>query len=946
MNPPLPLHYGTLGAKVIDKAIKHSKYTVRLLRPGYLYTLEDRCSKLRWSGYKINARGQLYQFDIDEPAPSSDKLFECDGATCGGSAIAATIPNADEVPNFYLLYCTDPLTEEKLEEYKKNASAYVAEGKLQVIHPKEWVGGHAVQPHMIAPDTLAKHVLEYQLYDLHAGGKDIFNTAYAEALKDQLFPPLVYTESSPTSKTDKTKAPTLPAQFKRLDRIRTKMIRDKGVGVVLFDPIGITQELNNFRNDAFTRIDTFLKQTDKMGVSNERKLIVYNKIEEVQEALASGMLNKEKNDDQEWQEELERQLASARDRNDLLAIDHWKLQIQTSKKKYAGYIKQSPLEAKKKWNNNYEPLLNRNEMDNFMEGYEITSYEAQMAANGRANDHIGWLKSPELIGAFHTYDRTYSVPKTFSGLTPDVLGFTLEADLCFFGIDGNDLYDALLKNWIGSLQINANNLFMRSYCHNHQEIEKELQKAFDNVKGMAAKVKEPGDIDDDLIFKAFKKSVEMLKKIDSLFDEHDRNRDQITALGDAASKKRPPLETRFYYRISMITRAVFRSGAGGMLDKTLVTVMGGLQHSKLESLVMELSMDERTQYYDNKDKRIDKKKWELFRVKAKTDAKSTAGVFDKVRDGVDKTGDSLTNTIKQHYEKPQVTNNFHHTKISLFMGVLELFSLGSKVNNYKNDPKEIANMGASLFTLVSIGFDIRYNTLKTVRELPEYADPKTLRAGHINKATDIQRGGYKLWSGYFAAAAGVFTAIVDFMSIFGEGKKKKPDMMMIAIYFGRGATGVYTAYGAAKIGFSYAAAFLKHKGLGNTAAHAIAKQLSARVGLLLHFARFNMIGLAFTVVEILYLWLKDDELQKWCKQCTFRKTKVETFDYEHDVGANVNGLAPWEIKRTALTRHFVSIEEELEALNDAFAEVTGQVEKSTENDENSDEDEQRLWNPN
>lgn len=212
-----------------------------------------------------------------------------------------------------------------------------------------------------------------------------------------------------------------------------------------------------------------------------------------------------------------------------------------------------------------------------------------------------------------------------------------------------------------------------------------------------------------------------------------------------------------------------------------------------------------------------------------------------------------------------------------------------------------------------------------MRELPDFADPSTTRTRHINTAADIQRAGFKVMSGYFSAAAGALTAVVDFIGIYGQMKRKEPDFILIAIYLGRGLSGAYTAYGAIKIGFTYTqgaiASQLKNKGLQKTAEYAVAQQLSQRVGLLLHFSRFNMIGTAFTIVELLYLWLKDDDLQKWCKKCTFRKEKIAESaltKYSFSV-----------MRATYATESFPTLDEELEALTQAFAEVTGQKPEET-----------------
>ena len=79
----------------------------------------------------------------------------------------------------------------------------------------------------------------------------------------------------------------------------------------------------------------------------------------------------------------------------------------------------------------------------------------------------------------------------------------------------------------------------------------------------------------------------------------------------------------------------------------------------------------------------------------------------------------------------------------------------------------------------------------------------------------------------------------------------------------------------------------------------------------------NWIGLAFTVAEIGYLLLKDDELQNWCEKSAFRRVKVkDVYDAGNDwLGVGVAG-------GTIATDHFTDPAQELEAL-DRAAEAVG-----------------------
>jgi len=74
---------------------------------------------------------------------------------------------------------------------------------------------------------------------------------------------------------------------------------------------------------------------------------------------------------------------------------------------------------------------------------------------------------------------------------------------------------------------------------------------------------------------------------------------------------------------------------------------------------------------------------------------------------------------------------------------------------------------------------------------------------------------------------------------------------------------------------------------------------------LIRVARFNWIGLGLTAVELGYTcYIKDDELEVWCKTSTFRKDKTT--------------------KGIFAKTPYLDAKRELEALEKAFLLVTGQ----------------------
>ena len=374
----------------------------------------------------------------------------------------------------------------------------------------------------------------------------------------------------------------------------------------------------------------------------------------------------------------------------------------------------------------------------------------------------------------------------------------------------------------------------------------------------------------------------------------------------------------------MKTRAVFRSGLGGKLDQKLVAAMGGLTYARLGDLAKELANDDLTaktgKYWTAKRKE----------TQAKTYSQRGDGsLHDVLQDARKKASMRVSESIEAHAKKKTSTNNFHQARMGSLLGVLEIISLANRLKDFKGDAKAWAELSASVLTLGSIAADLRYNALKTIRELPEFGKKegpngtklpdekafKTQGAKYINKAADIQRGKWKLLSGGMAGVAGGIGAYFDFASAYGEYNKKNSDSFLFSLYVAKGAAGVASAGYSLAIGFSYTAPWLARAGLKGTTRHALASALAKRVGMLLWFARLNAIGIAFTVVEVLYLWLKDNALQNWLDQCTFRREKIAESaltKYSFSV-----------MRATYQTDSFATLDEELEDLTQAFAEITG-----------------------
>jgi hypothetical protein len=148
----------------------------------------------------------------------------------------------------------------------------------------------------------------------------------------------------------------------------------------------------------------------------------------------------------------------------------------------------------------------------------------------------------------------------------------------------------------------------------------------------------------------------------------------------------------------------------------------------------------------------------------------------------------------------------------------------------------------------------------------------------------------KLTAGTLSTSAGAITAWLDVTSGSAELKKQRTDDFLVGIYFSRAAIGVASSALGLIAAFSYSAPLLwRLAGSQLMSKSVIALRLITvfsssaviaesvaltRTLTLIRLARFNIIGVTITLVEVGYrVFIKDDELENWLQACTFRADK-------------------------------------------------------------------------
>lgn len=877
--PALP---GKLGKGVTDLGLAHAKYGARLLREGYLYVLTERADIKSWEGHMVLSSGQLYGFPVDTPPVIKPEPL-CNRDQTSMHAYMVGIRNAHEVPNAWFLFAPSALTPAKLKDYKTNAAAYAAQGKMQHFSPKAWLAKTTNQPHTLLADELHKNVIEYVLYHQQKGAHA---SPLGKAMGQQLFPAHTMAFTGEPAN-DKGEFPGM------LGNIHTTLKRNGGAVLVVNDHIGITQELNDFRNAPLEGLQSYLAAEDQFGASNQQRLQIYEAIQEVKTGFEKGVvdntqafLDQHRQSSDQWFARRRNQAKTLRNMGRISDADAIEKDIKgdliTREKNYKAWLEKSKLEGREKWRSNYENRLDTAEMDRFKKTLDAHTRNAFAEGNKRALDHLKWFESGRLVDAFDVYDDK----EQKSGFN-----FAIESSICSLGLSGCKIGEAKIDEWIRADSIDRKNLYMRGFYHNQQELIAAAKQAYSDIRAAAAPVESASEISAALMLKASKGLVDGFKKTDSAFDEWVRNQNQEfskkwikpSTLG-TASKQQFGLELILFHKASEITRTVFRKGVGGTFDKALTAKLSGLLYARLGETAGKLRYDElmlkidRSKLVDGYKGRTADRNKELAERKARgkattqTSKQIAPSLADLVADAQQKNKTSIKLEQLVDNGSPP-TNNYHQARIGVVLGCIEMIGLGEKLTHAKMDTKSALEIGGSVMAVGSIVLDVYYSATKSIREIEPYRNISA-----INKGADIVRGGLKLGAGVLGMGAGVCGAILDF-----QKRKDEKDETLWWIYTLRAGTGFISASFTMAAAFSYSAPLCKHMANGYAkhqlryralfAAGELAGKLALRVRLLVWVARLNWIGLALTVAEIGYLYFKDNDLQNWCEKSVFRKEK-------------------------------------------------------------------------
>jgi hypothetical protein len=432
-------------------------------------------------------------------------------------------------------------------------------------------------------------------------------------------------------------------------------------------------------------------------------------------------------------------------------------------------------------------------------------------------------------------------------------------------------------------------------------LEKQVANMLAEVHAKEEAVTDASLISGALMLKATKGVVDSMKKVDSAWDEWLRDgkvrevqqgKATNNAMHKTLSTSHKSIEGRTAKWVSELTQMSSRAAMGNPVDKKLVAVGAAMLYSRMGTLAEKINYETLMLKITPAQLQERKARRQAMRQVNKQQTKDMKGLAPHMEDPL---ADLLEDARKRSKEQVKLsldqlskgerppTNNYHQARLGAILAGIEAIALANKAQHFRDSPRAMSELAASIMSVSSILLDMQYALAKSVREIEPFKSSAATKP--LLRSLDAVRGGYKLAAGALSAGAGVIGVVLDGVNIANENAKDRPDRFLQIVYLGRGGMSATATYFGAMAAVSYCGEFLKQlpkegrwRQIATWAAkesteEAVKNLAARRTLLLIRVARFNLIGLGLTVFEIGWLLYRDNALQDWFDACTFRADK-------------------------------------------------------------------------
>lgn len=819
--PELPEH---LRAPHAVSTLTHAGYAIRTLREGFLYVLEKRTSTGRhtWhTPYRIDANGAL-SLTVPgipwTPAPPSTNPQDF----IRRLAWTFTVHDLDDLQALRLFYSPDPLTLAAMEKLKRDRAA------LPAVNIARFAAPSCASPE---PNVLTHADLDC-VADFAAQSQPKL-----KALLDSqvLNAPQIISRAGTYQ------------QLKPADGA----LNPQGVAIVVEDAIGITQELNAWRNAALEHLKGWLETTEtagadgKPGPSNERKVLVAQAFCELQRNFSERKVAAQVRQHTQAMREYLQGSEQAVQRG----MRDWWEHTREGILEANSQLKHDELQARAQagefdqlFKERYLPRVDLVAMHAHLAQFDSEGQVAQAMAEARAADHLAWLQHPQLLDALAAYD-----PEDLrSGVC-----FAHQTGLCVIGLEGVPGGAQLLAKWWKSDRLQPDNLALRAFVFNQRAIADVLERTRSHLASQSAS----GD-DWQLLDMALKQSKELAAEFSRVDGQLDllAQHGHINTAGALAW-------------VGQLGREALRAGAPNSLDRALHRRLSAYLVASLGEQAVNLRMAEHAQ------------------------TGTTASAGRTAAPIIRRLDQAYVNSLRDAH-----SNGFYRLRVASGLLLLEASLLLLQGRRDDKDRRFWSEVTAAALTSAAAGLELL--AVGTEQALSQVGTNSLTARG-----AQISLGRYRLWGAGLAAAGGLVSIwwdVQDTLKAFNSLHSRKHSLL--TAYGIRIAATIALILGQGGIAFSQASALFNW--LSMRTPHASNRlilitlsgwsaQLSVSRAAMLLLGRITWIGgLIVLAVTIVLLIISDDDLDTWCSRCCYsldHETK-RYVDDEEELGALFNAI--------------------------------------------------------